>query len=271
MWSLFVAIVTPCVLALRTAAPTVTAELVLFYETGEVGSGPEPSSVALAGHGPGKAPTAILAQYLNQPIGVQAFNATGEGVPVWSYWPESVDTDLTWEIAGARLAGPPPASSIDTVVMQYSNHLFSSAAAPCVFSGWATVGSQAASGVPIWTTVEPAPCAPTYQPENDWFGLWRSVELTPDGSTLLASFVGTDGQVVAAYNALTGKPRWRTPLGGAAYGVMPSANGLWVLTSADGSPQRNATVFAVSTGKQRGSTSCEMSWNNPRECLLSTE
>ena len=95
------------------------------------------------------------------------------------------------------------------------------------------------------------------------------MELTPDGSTLLASFVGAAGPVVAGYNAATGKPLWRTALGGAAYGVMPSADGLWVLTTADNSPQRNATVFSVSTGKQRGSTSCEMSWNNPREFLIS--
>lgn len=246
------------------AAPTVTAKLVLFVETGPVGSGPEPCSVALSGHGSANTPTAILAQYLNEPIGVQAFNSTGGGSPVWSLWPESVDTDLTWEIAGTRLAGPPASSSVDTVLLQYSNHLFSSAAAPCVFSGWATVGAQSQTGTPLWTQTEPAPCAPTYQPENDWFGLWRSIEFTPDGSILLASFVAADGPVIVGYNALTGRQMWRTPLGGASYGVMPSANGAWVLTTADGTPQRNATVFSVTTGKQRGSTSCEMSWNNPR-------
>lgn len=154
------AIITTALLA--PACSTVTDKLLMFYETGPVGSGPMPSSLALAAHKAGPL-TAVVAQYLNDPIGVQAFSASaGADAPTWSFWPESVDMDLTWETAGSP--APVAPGGVDTVVMQYSNELFTREDANCTLWGVATDGSTA-TWKPQWVAKVPH-CGPTYQPQN---------------------------------------------------------------------------------------------------------
>ena len=134
----------------------VTSKLLMFYESGPEGSGPMPSSVALAAHSSSPL-TATVAQYLNDPIGVQAFSAAaGADSPIWSYWPESVDMDLVWELVGSQ--APIAQGGVDSVVMQYSNELFTREDANCTLWGVST-SPTATAFKPIWTVKVPH-CAP---------------------------------------------------------------------------------------------------------------
>ena len=148
-------------LATTLIAPAFAAvkeQLIMFYETGPVGSGPMPSSLALAAHKSGPL-TATVAQFLNEPIGVQAFSAKGGAdSPTWSYWPESVDMDLSWETVGSAFPVTAGAGAVDTVVLQYSNELFTREDANCTLWGVST-DPTATSWNPLWTVKVPH-CAP---------------------------------------------------------------------------------------------------------------
>jgi len=225
-----------------------------------------PSSLALSAQKSG-APTATVAQYLNEPIGVQAFSAAGGAdKPTWSFWPESVDMDLTWELAGS----PAPAASpggVDTVVLQYANELFSREDANCTLWGVSTdpAAAAAAGGAwkPLWAAQVPH-CGPTFAPQNDDYGQWRSIAITPDGATLVASLTSGGAEVLAGYALATGKRLFSVPTAGASYGVALSADSKWALVASDdGSGGRSSWVYSTATGAQRGSAGCRTPWNVP--------
>ena len=226
----------------------------MFYETGPVGSGPQPSSLALAAQRAGPH-TATVAQYLNQPIGVLAFSAQGGAdSPTWSYYPESVDMDLTWELAGSPVA----VSGADTVVLQYANDLFTKEDANCTLWGVSTAPSAAAF-TPLWTARVPH-CGPSLQPAFDDYGQWRSLAITGDGSTLVASLaLNGDSQVLMGWSLATGKQLFSVPTPGGSYGVALSADSRWALVNSND----YAFVYSAATGKQRGSTGCRTPWNIP--------
>ena len=232
----------------------------MFYETGPVGSGAMPCSVALAKHASGP-PTATVAQFLNDPIGVQAFSsAAGADAPTWSFWPESVDYDLTWELAGS--SAPSPAGAVDTVVLQYSNELLTREDANCTVWGVSTAPT-ASAWKPLWTAKVPH-CAPTYQPQNDAYGQWRSIAITNDGTTLVASLVVNNAEVLMGWALATGKQLFSTPTSGGSYGVYLSADSKWALVSSDdGNGGRVSYAYSTATGKQRGTSGCRTPWNIP--------
>ena len=241
-------------------AQTVKADLLMFYETGPEGSGPMPSSVSLAAHASGPL-TATVAQYLNDPIGVLAFSAAaGADSPTWGYYPESVDMDLTWELVGSP--APIAAGGVDSVVMQYSNELFTREDANCTLWGVST-GPSASTWKPLWTAKVPH-CAPTYQPQNDDYGQWRSIAITSDGKTLIASLVSSNAEVLMGWTLATGAQLFSVPTAGASYGVALSADSKWALVASDdGNGGRSASAYSTATGALRGATGCRMGWNVP--------
>ena len=250
-------------IAALCAAPAlagVTSKVLMFYETGPEGSGPMPSSLALAAHASGPL-TATVAQYLNDPIAVQAFSAAaGADSPIWSYFPESVDMDLVWELVGSP--APIAASGVDTVVMQYSNELFTREDANCTLWGVSTAPSATAFK-PLWTARVPH-CSPTYQPQNDDYGQWRSVAITSDGATLVASLVAANAEMLMGWELATGKLLYSVPTPGASYGVALSIDGKWALVASDdGNGGRASWVYSTATGKQRGTAGCRTPWNVP--------
>jgi len=242
------------------AAAAVTAKVLMFYETGPEGSGPMPSSLALAAHASGPL-TATVSQFLNEPIGVQAFSAAaGADTPTWSFWPESTDMDITWELVGSH--APAADGAVDTVVMQYSNQQFSSEDANCTLFGVSTAPSSS-SWKPIWTAKVPH-CEPTFQPQNDNYGQWRSVAITADGTTLVASLVLGGSQMLMGWTLATGQSLFAVPTAGGSYGVYLSADSKWALVASDdGNGGRTSLVFSTATGKQRGTTGCRTPWNIP--------
>jgi len=157
------------------------------YFLGPDGSGPFPCAAALSSHSPGAATTtatAVVGQFLNEPMGVQAFNATGgSSSPVWSQWPETTDVDVCWTAAGS--AAGLPAGAVDAVIIQYSAMQFEKAPRPCVIQGMVTAG-PAASAAPAWTHAE-ASCIPGTQASTDYLGYSRDVAVTPDGRTVVAA------------------------------------------------------------------------------------
>jgi hypothetical protein len=219
---------------------------------------------------------------------VQAFSAkAGADSPIWSFWPESVDMDLAWELVGSPA---PIAAGVDTVVMQYSNELFTREDANCTLWGVSTSPSAAAF-VPVWTAKVPH-CAPTYQPNNDGksqrepprapkthapkkqtrtqtlpppktdYGQWRSLAITPDGSTLIASLVISNVEMLYGFSLASGALVFAAPTDGASYGVALSGDGKWALVASDdGNGGRAAWAYSTATGKQRGTSGCRMSWN----------
>ena len=229
----------------------------MFYETGPVGSGPEPSSLSLAKHAAGP-PTAAVAQFLNEPIGVLAFSAAGGAdSPTWAFYPESVDMDLSWELAGSPFPLPPGA--VDTVVMQYSNELFTKEVANCTLWGVATDPSGAPSFKPQWTARVPS-CGPSLQPAFDDYGQWRSLAITADGQTLVASLaLNGSSQVLMGWDLATGRQLYAVPTPGGSYGVALSGNSEWALVNSN----NYAFVYSAATGKQRGATGCRTPWNIP--------
>jgi hypothetical protein len=247
-------------LAAPALGATVKSSLLMFYETGPEGSGPMPSSVSLAAHASGP-PTATVAQYLNEPIGVLAFSAAaGADAPLWSFYPESVDMDLTWELAGSKAPAAP--GGADTVVLQYANELFSREDANCTLTGVSTAAS-ATSYAPVWTAKVPS-CGPTYAPQNDDYGQWRSIAITADGATLVASLVSNNAEVLMGWSLATGKALYSVPTAGGSYGVYLSADSKWALVAADdGNGGRTSFVYSTATGAQRGATGCRTPWNVP--------
>jgi len=241
---------------LGLASTAVKETLVMFYETGPVGSGPQPSSLSLARHASGP-PTAAVAQYLNQPIGVLAFSAKGGAdSPTWAFYPESVDMDISWELVGT----PSPAApgGVDTVVMQYSNELFTKEVANCTLYGVSTDPSTTAFK-PLWTARVPH-CGPSLQPAFDDYGQWRSLAITADGSTLVASLALNGAtQVLMGWSLATGKQLYSVPTPGGSYGVALSGDSKWALVNSG----ESAFVYSTATGKQRGTTGCRTPWNNP--------
>ena len=242
------------------ALALVKESLLMYYESGPEGSGAMPCSLSLSTHKGGPL-TATIAQYLNDPIGVQAFSAKGGAdSPTWSYWPESVDMDLTWEVVGS--AGPIAPGGVDTVVMQYANELFSREDANCTLWGISTDPTSAAFK-PQWTARVPH-CSPTYQPQNDDYGQWRSLAITSDGATLVASLVTSNAEVLMGWALSTGKQLFSVPTAGASYGVGLSGDGKWALVASDdGNGGRTSFVYSTATGKQRGATGCRTPWNVP--------
>ena len=229
----------------------------MFYETGPVGSGPEPSSLSLAAQRAG-AHTATVAQFLNEPIGVLAFSAAGGAdSPTWAFYPESVDMDLSWELVGTG-AAPAAPGGVDTVIMQYSSELLTREDANCTLWGVSTAPSATAFR-PLWTVRVPH-CAPTLQPTLDDYGQWRSLAVTADGSTLVASLALNGAtQVLMGWSLATGKQLYSVPTPGGSYGVALSADSRWALVNSD----NYAFVYSTATGKQRGTSGCRTPWNIP--------
>lgn len=234
----------------------VNEKLIMFYETGPEGSGPMPSSLSLAAQKQG-GPTATVAQYLNDPIGVLAFSAVGgANSPTWSYYPESVDMDIAWELVGTP--SPVPSGGVDTVVMQYSNELFTKENINCTLWGVST-GPTASDFKPLWTAQVPH-CGPSLQPAYDAYGQWRSLAITADASTLVASLaLNGASQVLMAWNLSTGKQLFSVPTPGGSFGVALSGDSQWALVNSDD----YAFVYSTATGKQRGTTGCRTPWNIP--------
>ena len=220
-----------------------------------------PQSLALAAHAAGPI-TAAVAQYLNEPIGVQAFSAAGgANAPTWSFWPESTDMDLTWELAGSPF--PAPAGSADTVVLQYSNELFKSENANCTLWGVSTAPA-ATAWAPLWTVKVPGPCEPLSNPHNADYGQWRSLAITADGTTLIAALVVNDAQVLMGVAMATGATLFSVTTPAQGYGVYLSADSKWALVASDdGSGERAAFAYSTKNGKQRGTAGCKISWNVP--------
>ncbi len=255
---MYTALALTALCAARAHAGGVKSRVLMFHETGPEGSGPMPSSLSLAAHASGPL-TATVAQYLNDPIGVQAFSAAaGADQPLWSYWPESVDMDLVWELVGSP--APIAAGEADTVVMQYSNEMFTREDVNCTLWGVSTAPSAAAFK-PLWTAKVPH-CAPTYQPQNDDNGQWRSLAVTADGSTLVASLVSSDAEVLMGWSLANGSHLYTVPTDGGSYGVALSGDGKWALVASDdGGGGRTAWVYSAATGKKRGASGCRMTWN----------
>jgi hypothetical protein len=238
------------------ASAAVQETLLMFYETGPVGSGPEPSSLALATHKAG-GPTATVAQFLNEPIGVLAFSsAAGANSPTWAFYPESVDMDLSWELVGSR--APVAPGAVDTVVVQYSNGIFSREDANCTLWGVSTDPSATAFK-PLWTVKVPH-CEPTLTPSLDDYGQWRSFAITADGGSLIASLaLGGTSQVLMGWSLATGAQLFSVPTPGGSYGVALSGDSKWALVNSD----NYAFVYSTATGKQRGASGCRTPWNIP--------
>ena len=168
--------------------------------------------------------------------------------------------DLVWELAGSSF--PVPSGGADTVVMQYSNELFTREDANCTLWGVSTAPS-ATSWRPLWTAKVPH-CSPTYQPQNDDYGQWRSIAITADGTTLVASLVVNSAEMLMGWALATGKQLFSVPTAGGSYGVYLSGNSKWALVASDdGNGGRTAWVYSTATGVQRGTSGCRMGWNSP--------
>jgi hypothetical protein len=246
------------------AQPTVEAKLLMLYQSGAEGSGAMPCATSISSHSPG-APATVVAQYLNEPIGVLAFDvADGPGSPRWAYYPESVDMDLTWEVASSHV---PVSSGVDTVVLQYSSQLFSQEDANCTLWGVST-NSNATEFSPVWT-VNIAHCEPMANPHDAWYGSQRSV-LFAGSEIVVAQLTVGSTEFLFGFAAATGAQLYSTPLAGTSYGVSLSGDAHWALvvqdttSSAGGATGgRTALVFNASSGKQRDANGCELSWNSP--------
>lgn len=255
--TLFIAALGP---AAAAAAAAVKETLLMYYETGAPGSGAMPCSLALAKHASGP-PTATVAQYLNDPIGVQAFSAAaGADSPLWSFWPESTDMDLSWQLAGSAAAAAPGA--VDTVVVQYSNEQFTSEDANCTLWGVSTAPNATVFS-PLWTAT--VPHCDVSLPVGANYGQVRSIAITADGATVVASlFLSGSQQVLMGWELASGKQLFFVPTAGFSYGVELSADGKWAVVAADdGRGGRTAFVYSTATGVQRGDTGCIMAWNAP--------
>ena len=169
--------------------------------------------------------------------------------------------DLAWELAGSPF--PAAAGAADTVVMQYSNELFKYENASCILYGVSTA-PNASAWAPLWRVAVPGPCSPTFNPHNDAYGQWRSIAVTANGATLVASLVASSAQVLLGVSMATGAQLFSVPTPATAYGVYLSANGKWALVASDdGSGGRAAYVYSTATGAQRGATGCRLGWNVP--------
>ena len=247
---------------------SVQADLLMLYQSGPEGSGPMPCAASIANHAPAP-PATVVAQYLNQPTGVFAFDAAdGADTPRWAYYPESVDMDLTWEVASSHA---PLASGADTVVLQYSNELFSNEDANCTLWGVSTASSASVFS-PIWT-VNIAHCEPMANAHNAYYGAQRSIVFA-GGSLLVAQLYVDAAETLFGFDATTGAQLYRTQLVGDAYGVALSGDGRWAVVVQDTTSKaagaagasvgsRTALVFNASSGVQRGSNGCQLTWNAP--------
>ena len=62
----------------------------------------------------------------------------------------------------------------------------------------------------------------------------------------------------------TGAQLFAVPTAAASYGVALSGDGKWALVASDdGNGGRNAFVYSATTGEQRGTSGCRMTWNSP--------
>ena len=244
-------------LCARTSLAAVQETLLMFYETGPAGSGAMPCSLALSAQRTGP-PSATVAQFLNDPIGVLAFSSKGgANSPTWAYYPESVDMDLSWELVGTP-SPPATAGAPDTVVLQYSNELFTKEDANCTFWGVSTAPSASAFK-PLWTVRVPH-CGPSLQPEFDDSGQWRSIAITADGSTLVASLaLNGSSQVLMGWSMSTGRQLYSVPTPGGSFGVALSGDSKWALVNSG----TTAFVYSTTTGRQRGASGCRTPWNIP--------
>jgi hypothetical protein len=245
------------------AAAAVKSTLLMLYDTGAAGSGAMPCSVSLS-HPPTGPPAAAVAQYLNSPIGVQAFSsAAGADSPTWSFWPESTDMDLSWQLAGSRVAaarGGGGGGGVDTVVLQYSNEQFTSEDANCTLWGVSTAASAAPAFKPLWRA-SVAHCD-VVGPQLADYNNMPSTAITADGATLVASLVVGGVQTLMGWEVASGRQLYATPTPGGSYGVALSGNGQWALVASDdGNGGRSAFVHSTATGKQRGTSGCTLHWN----------
>lgn len=246
-------------LATAQAARPVTPRLLMNYDLGPVGSGPLPCAAVLSGHA-GDAPTAVVGQFLNEPMGVQAFNASlGPSAPIWSLWPETTNIDTVWQAAGTPALTA--TGAVDTVLLQYSAHQFDKAPRPCIFSGMASTGAGAASATPVWTYSVPD-CIPGIQANIDYMGYWQDVALTPDGATVVAVLLVSGQETLLGLNAADGAVLYSAPAHGGSYGVQPTADSRYFLSAVDNSSGRFAFVYDARTGAQRGPKGCGAVWNN---------
>ena len=116
---------------------------------------------------------------------------------------------------------------------------------------------------PLWT-VKISSCAPSYQPQNNDYGQFRSLAITADGKTLVVSFVVDNVESLRGYSMSTGEQLFVTPTAGGSYGVYLSGDSQWALVAEDnGNGGRNANVYSTHNGTQRGVTGCRMGWNAP--------
>jgi hypothetical protein len=229
----------------------------MIYDTGAAGSGAMPCSVSLSRPAPPGSPSAAIAQYLNDPIGVQAFSsAAGADSPTWSFWPESTDMDLSWQLAGgvARAQG-----GVDAVILQYSNEQFTSEDANCTLWGVSTAPS-AAPFKPLWRA-SVAHCD-VVGPQVANYNSMPSTAITADGATLVASLVVRGAQTLMGWEVASGRQLYAAPTPGGSYGVALSGNGQWALVASDdGNGGRSAWAYSTATGKQRGTSGCRLEWN----------
>jgi hypothetical protein len=239
----------------------VSVNTIMNLDIGPVGSGPAPCSASLSAHAGDANPTAVVAQYLNDPIGVRAFNSSsGANSPIWELWPETVDMDTTWQSVGSL--APVPLGNVDTVLMQYSNQLFSSASAPCIFWGMSTAG-PGASATPLWTHSEPD-CTPGTSSHTADYGANLDLTMTRDGRTTVAVIFVDNTVTLIGLDTASGDVLYRIPISGGTYGVATSGNSQYVLSSSDSvSGGRKALVFDSRTGTQRGAKGCESPWDIP--------
>ena len=233
----------------------VKEKLLMIYDTGAAGSGAMPCSVSLSKPASSGTPSATIAQYLNDPIGVQAFSsAAGADSPIWSFWPESVDMDLSWQLAGSTKS----VGGVDTVILQYSNEQFTSEDANCTLWGVSTAPSAAFK--PIWRA-SVAHCD-VVGPQLADYNNMPSTAITADGSTLVASLVVGGVQTLMGWEVASGRQLYAAPTAGGSYGVALSGNGQWALVASDdGNGGRSAFAFSTATGKQRGTSGCRLGWN----------
>jgi hypothetical protein len=96
-------------------------------------------------------------------------------------------------------------------------------------------------------------CAPTYSPQNDDYGQWRSVAITADGATLVASLVSGASEVLMGWSLASGKQLFSVPTAGGSYGVALSSDGRFALiASDDGNGGRVSFAYSTATGARRG-------------------
>jgi hypothetical protein len=149
-------------------------------------------------------------------------------------------------------------------VLQYANELFTREDANCTLWGVSTAPGPAAAWRPLWTA-KLAHCAPTFSPQLDNYGQWRSLAVTADGATLVASLALGGAEALVGWELATGKQLYSVPTAGGSYGVALSADGKWALVATDdGNGGRDSFAFSTATGKQRGATGCRTPWSTRR-------